>query len=62
MIPRITNWSRESRTPTLAYRNTETGVRAVLHLAPDSYRYMWRGAIRKRAASFREEIERARST
>ncbi|TQQ78501.1 MULTISPECIES: DUF7568 family protein [Haloferacaceae] len=44
-MPRITNWSRESRTPTLAYRNTETGARAVLHRAPDSYRYKWRGAI-----------------
>jgi len=42
---RITNWRRESRSPTLAYRNTETGVQAVLHRAPDSYRYKWRGAI-----------------
>jgi len=44
-MPRITNWRRESRSPTLAYRNTETGVQAVLHRAPDSYRYKWRGAI-----------------
>jgi len=44
-MPRITNWSRESRTPTLAYRNTKTGARTVLHRAPDSYRYRWRGAI-----------------
>ena len=44
-MPRITNWSRESRTPTLAYQNTETGARAVLHRGPDSYRYKWRGAI-----------------
>ncbi len=44
-MSRITNWRRESRTPTLEYRNTETGARAVLHRAPDSYRYKWRGAI-----------------
>ena len=44
-MPRITNWRRESRTPTLEYRNTETGARAVLHRAPDSYAYKWRGAI-----------------
>jgi len=44
-MSRITNWKRESRTPTLAYRNTETGAWAVLHRAPDSYRYKWRGAI-----------------
>jgi len=43
--PRITNWTRESRTPSLAYRNTETGARAVLHRGPDSYRYKWRAAI-----------------
>lgn len=42
---RITNWTRESRTPSLAYRNTETGARAVLHRAPDSYRYKWRSAL-----------------
>ena len=41
----ITNWRRESRSPTLAYQNTETGARAVLHRAPDSYRYKWRGTI-----------------
>ncbi|TMT77623.1 hypothetical protein E2L06_19770 [Haloterrigena sp. H1] len=44
-MPRITNWTRESRTPTLAYRNTETGAQAVLHRAPDSYAYKWRAAI-----------------
>ena len=44
-MSRITNWRRESRTSTLAYRNTETGARAVLHRAPESYRYRWRGAI-----------------
>ena len=44
-MPRITNWTRESRTPTLAYRNTVTGARAVLHRAPNSYAYKWRAAI-----------------
>ena len=44
-MSRITNWQRESRSPTLAYRNTETGARAVLHRAPHSYRYKWRAAI-----------------
>ncbi|MDR5673589.1 hypothetical protein RH858_10610 [Halalkaliarchaeum sp. AArc-GB] len=44
-MPRITNWRRESRTPALRYRNTETGARAILHRALDSYRYKWRGAI-----------------
>jgi predicted RNA-binding Zn-ribbon protein involved in translation (DUF1610 family) len=44
-MPHITNWRRESRSPTLAYRNTETDSRAVLIRAPDSYRYKWRGAI-----------------
>ncbi|WP_396614054.1 hypothetical protein ACH9L7_19895 (plasmid) [Haloferax sp. S1W] len=44
-MSRITNWTRESRSPSLAYRNTETGARAVLHRAPDSYRYKWRAAI-----------------
>ena len=44
-MARITNWQRKSRTPTLQYRNTETGARAVLHRAPDTYRYKWRGAI-----------------
>ena len=70
-MPRITNWRRESRTPTLAYRNTETGARAVLHRAPDSYRYKWRGAIlvdgyqvwswgyeTKDAKSFRDELRK----
>ena len=45
IMPKITNWRRESRSPTLAYRNNETGTRAVLHRAPDSYRYKWREAI-----------------
>jgi len=44
-MSRITNWTRESRTPSLAYRNTETGARAVLHRAPDSYRYKCRATI-----------------
>jgi hypothetical protein len=44
-MSRITNWTRESRSPSLAYRNTETGARAVLHRAPDSYRNKWRAAI-----------------
>jgi len=70
-MPRITNWRRESRTPTLAYRNTETGARAVLHRAPDSYRYKWRGVIlvdgypvwsrgyeTKDAKSFRDELRK----
>ena len=68
-MPPITNWRRESRPPTLAYRNTETGARAILHRAPDSYRYKWRGAIiadgypvwsrgyeTKDATSFRDEL------
>jgi len=70
-MPRITNWRRESRTPKLAYRNTETGARAVLHQAPDSYRYKWRGVIladgypvwswgyeTKDAKSFRDELRK----
>ena len=44
-MPRITNWTRESRTPSLAYRNTETEARAVLHRAPNSYVYKWRAVI-----------------
>ena len=44
-MPRITNWRLENRTPTLEYRNTEACARAVLHRAPDSYRYKWRGMI-----------------
>ena len=68
-MPRITNWRRESRSPTLAYRNTETSARAVLYRAPDSYRYKWRGVIlvdgypvwsrgyeTKNATSFRDEL------
>jgi len=70
-MPRITNWRRESRSTTLACRNTETGARAVLHRAPDSYRYKWRGAIlvdgypvwsrgyeTKDAKSFRDELQK----
>ena len=44
-MPRITNWMLESRTPSLTYRNTETGARAVLHRAPNSYVYKWRAVI-----------------
>lgn len=44
-MSRITNWRRESRTPTLTYRNTKTGARTVLHRTSDSYRYKWRGAV-----------------
>lgn len=44
-MPRITNWTRESRTPKLAYRNTETNAHAVLHRAPNSYIHKWRAAI-----------------
>ena len=44
-MPRITNWQRESRMSTLADWNTETGARAVLHRASDSYRYKWSAAI-----------------
>jgi len=70
-MPRITNWRRESRSTTLACRNTETGARAVLHRASDSYRYKWRGAIlvdgypvwsrgyeTKDAKSFRDELQK----
>jgi len=70
-MSRITNWQRESRSPTLTYRNTETSARAVLHRAPDSYRYKWRGAIllngypvwsrgyeTKDAKSFRDELRK----
>ena len=68
-MARITNWRRERRTPTLEYRNSETDARAVLHRAPDSYRYKWRGAVlvdgypvwsrgyeTKDAKSFRDEL------
>ena len=44
-MTRLTNWTRESRTPTLAYRHTETDVRAVLHRAPKSYVHKWRAAL-----------------
>jgi len=56
----------------LAYRNTETGAQAVLHRAPDSYRYKvaWRNLVdncphvvagyeTKDAKSFRDELETA---
>ena len=69
-MPCITNWRRESRTPTLEYRNTKTGARAVLQRAPDTYRYKWRGALlvdgylvwsrgyeTKGATSFRDELQ-----
>ncbi len=29
----------------MAYRNTETGARAVLHPTPDTYAYKWRTAV-----------------
>jgi predicted RNA-binding Zn-ribbon protein involved in translation (DUF1610 family) len=44
-MPPIKNWSRESRTPALRYRNRETPARAILHRAPNTYRHKWRGAI-----------------
>jgi predicted RNA-binding Zn-ribbon protein involved in translation (DUF1610 family) len=44
-MSRITNWTRESRTPKLAYRNTETNAHAVLHRAPDTYIHTWRATI-----------------
>jgi DNA-directed RNA polymerase subunit M/transcription elongation factor TFIIS len=37
--------TRESRTPTLAYRNRGSNARAVLHRAPDSYVHEWRATI-----------------
>ncbi|MCU4927075.1 hypothetical protein OB905_13985 [Halobacteria archaeon AArc-dxtr1] len=44
-MPPIPKWTRESRVPSLKYRNTETNARAVLHRAPDSYVYKWRAVI-----------------
>lgn len=44
-MPGITNWTRESRSPTLVYRNTATDARAILHRAPGSYADTWRGVI-----------------
>jgi predicted RNA-binding Zn-ribbon protein involved in translation (DUF1610 family) len=44
-MARIPNWSLESRTPALTYRNTETVAKAVLHRAPDSFPFKWRAAI-----------------
>ena len=70
-MSRVTNWRRESRTPTLRYQNIKTGARAVLHRAPDTYRYKWRGVIlvdgylvwsqgyeTKDAESFRDELRK----
>ena len=70
-MTRLTNWTRESRTPTLVYQNTEADARAVLHRAPDSYRYKWRAAIlvdgypvwsrgfaTKKATSLRDELQK----
>ncbi|WP_081927556.1 MULTISPECIES: DUF7568 family protein [Halobacteriales] len=70
-MPRITNWTRESRTPKLAYRNTETNAHAVFHRAPDSYIHKWRAAIlvdgypvwsrgfeTKEATSLRDELRK----
>ena len=44
-MTRLTNRTREGRTPTLAYRNRGSNARAVLHRAPDSYVHKWRAAI-----------------
>jgi len=33
IMTRLTNWTKESRTSTLAYQNTKTNARAVLHRA-----------------------------
>lgn len=70
-MTRITNWTRESRTPKLAYRNTGANASAVLHRAPDSYIHKWRAAIlvvsypvwsrgfaTKEATSFRNELRK----
>ena len=70
-MTRLTNWTRESRTPTLAYRNTETDARAVLYRAPESYVDKWRAAIivdgypvwsrgfaTKEATSLRDELKK----
>ena len=70
-MTRLINWTRESRTPTLTYRNTETTAHAVLHRAPDSYVHTWRAAIlvdgypvwsrgfvTKEATSLRDELEK----
>jgi predicted RNA-binding Zn-ribbon protein involved in translation (DUF1610 family) len=44
-MPQIKNWTRESRSPNLTYRNTGTRAHAVLHRAPNSYAHKWRAAI-----------------
>lgn len=44
-MARIPQWTRESRSPCLRYRNTETEAHAVLHRAPSSYAKKWRGVI-----------------
>jgi predicted RNA-binding Zn-ribbon protein involved in translation (DUF1610 family) len=44
-MARIPNWTRESRSPTLAYRNTELRARAVLHRTPETHTSKWRGVI-----------------
>ena len=70
-MTRLTKWTRESRTPTLAYRHTEANARAVLHRAPESYVHKWRAAIlvegypvwsrgfeTKEGSSLRDELEK----
>ncbi|MFD1570444.1 DUF7568 family protein [Halorubrum laminariae] len=70
-MTRLTNWTRESRTTTLAYRHTETNARAVLHRAPESYVHKWRAAIlvegypvwsrgfeTKKGSSLRDELKK----
>ncbi len=70
-MPRIKNWTQKSRTPKLAYWNTETNAHAVLHRAPNSYAHKWRAAIlvdgypvwsrgfaTKEATSLRDELQK----
>ena len=70
-MSRLTNWTRESRSPTLTYRNTETTAHAVLHQAPNSYVHKWRATIlvdsypvwsrgfaTKESTSLRDELEK----
>jgi hypothetical protein len=70
-MTRLTNWTRESRTPTLAYRHIETNARAVLHRTPESYVHKWRAAVlvegypvwsrgfeTKEGSSLRDELEK----
>lgn len=70
-MSRLPNWTRESRPPTLSYRNTETTAHAVLHRVPNSYAHKWRGVIlvdgypawsrgyaTKEATSLRDELRK----